>query len=291
MNPAKIILIAGPTASGKSALALDMARRTNGVIINADAMQVYAGLPILTAQPEPDAQQEVPHELYGVLDPSERSSAGKWLALASAAIANGQKENRVPVLVGGTGLYFRTLLGGLADIPAIPETVRQETQALYARLGEADFRNELKKHDPASAARIERNDRQRLIRAYEVSAHTQKPLSEWQKATHAPVYDPEIHLVMPRREELYAACDRRLLGMIERGAVEEVRAFLKRRIDPELPAMKTLGLREIVAHLAGELSLGDAIAKAQQATRNYAKRQMTWFRNQKLGYSARASNP
>lgn len=331
MSQQKIILVAGPTAAGKSALALDLARKTNGTIINADAMQIYDGLPILSAQPSPEELAACPHELYGVLDPAEASSAGKWLELVRPVIQKIIDTGRTPILVGGTGLYFRALMGGLADIPPIPDGVRAETQKLYDQIGEEKFRKLLAERDPASAARIERNDRQRLIRAYEVVAHTEKSLGEWQKkdsgfkvqgtesnapqgcsspppvftggvrgglansATNQPSLDPsrkngrealmaefEPHLLTPPREELYATCDRRFLKMIEQGAVEEVKNFLKRKLDPTLPAMKTIGVREIGAYLKSETTLDDAIAKAQQATRNYAKRQLTWFRNQGL---------
>ncbi|MDX2028976.1 MAG: tRNA (adenosine(37)-N6)-dimethylallyltransferase MiaA [Alphaproteobacteria bacterium] len=279
----KIILIAGPTASGKSALALEIARGSNGTIINADAMQVYAGLPILTAQPSESECREVPHELYGVLDPSESSSAGKWVALAKRAIAKTIDNGRTPILVGGTGMYFRALLGGLADIPEIPGEVREKAEKLYAELGEEEFRRELARLDPESARRLEKNDRQRLIRAYEVAAHTGKPIIHWQKNTpenYLEFFSIEPHLLLPERTTLYAACDRRFAGMIEQGAVDEVRAFLARNLNAELPAMKTLGVREIGAYLRNEMPLDESIAKAQQATRNYAKRQMTWFRNQ-----------
>jgi tRNA dimethylallyltransferase len=282
MSPQKTILIAGPTGSGKSALALEMARRENGAIINADAMQVYAGLPILTNQPRADEQKEIPHELYAVLDPAERSSVGIWRRLALKAIEKTIKAGRRPILVGGTGLYFKALFSGLAHIPDIPEDVRTKTQTLYADLGEEKFRAALAPLDPVSAARIARNDRQRLMRAYEVAIHTGRPLSEWQKKskTESQSQNSETHLLMLPRDQLYAACDARFLNMIVRGAVEEARQFMKRNLDPNLPAMKTIGLREIASHLHGELTLDQAIAKAQQATRNYAKRQVTWFRNQ-----------
>jgi tRNA dimethylallyltransferase len=293
MNPPKIILIAGPTASGKSALALEKARAENGVIINADAMQIYAGLPILTNQPTAAAQKEIPHELYAILDPSERSSAGKWRTLALAAIEKTLNAGHTPILVGGTGLYFKAFLGGLANIPEIPETVRAQSKNLYDELGQEKFRRELAKLDPVSAAHIARNDRQRLIRAYEVVVGTGRALGEWQKGSgfggqgsgstffaEPRTLNPEPHLLFPPRDQLYAACNTRFAQMIHHGAIDEVRAFLTRNLDPALPAMKTIGLREIAAHLRGEISIDAAIAKAQQATRNYAKRQVTWFRRQ-----------
>ncbi len=305
MSSSKIILIAGPTASGKSALAMELARKTGGTIINADAMQIYKGLPVLSAQPDAKAQKEIPRELYGVFDPAEPSSAGKWLKLATATIDKTIATGRTPILVGGNGLYFKAQLGGLAHIPPIPAAVRDTTQKLYRELGEEKFRGALAKIDPDSAKRIARNDRQRLIRAYEVAAHTGKSLSHWHKQPSPASHtlgtlsrnageggDPtrsvgegeglviEPHLLMPIREELYMACDKRFEKMIENGAVEEAKKFLQRKLDPELPSMKTLGLREIAAYLRGEIKRDEAITKAQQATRNYAKRQMTWFRNQ-----------
>ncbi len=278
-------LIGGPTASGKTALALELARRENGVIINADAMQVYAGLPLLTAQPTAQEKREIPHELFEVFDPSEKSSAGQWLALAQRAIEKTREAGKTPIVVGGTGLYFRALLGGLADIPAIPEVVRAETIALYEKLGEAAFRKKLAALDAESASKIKPNDRQRLIRAYEVAWHTGKSLGEWQKEgiRHSAFGirgEIKKHLLLPERKALYAACDARFLGMMEKGALEEVRALLARNLDSSLPAMKILGVPELAAHLRGELSLKEAVALAQQHTRNYAKRQVTWFRNQ-----------
>ena len=282
LSPSKIILVAGPTASGKSALALDIARRARGTIINADAMQIYAGLPILTNQPDAKAQAEIPHALYAALDPAEKSSAGIWRKLALKAIEKATASGRTPVLVGGTGLYFKALLGGLADIPDIPEEIRAQLQLRYDEIGEENFRRELSKRDPESASRIARNDRQRLIRAYEVVTHTGKPLNYWQNAPHATTehFTTEKHLLTPSREDLYAACGARFMAMIKHGAIEEVREFIKRGLDPALPAMKTIGLREIASHLQGEISLDAVITKARQATRNYAKRQLTWFRNQ-----------
>ena len=285
MSHPKIILIAGPTAAGKSALALDLARQHHGAIINADAMQVYAGLPILTNQPGAADRAIAPHELYGTLDSAIPCSVGRWLELASTAIRQALAAGRTAIVTGGTGLYFRALTGGLAEIPPIPVAVRQAAQALYGQAGEEAFRLMLAKHDPVSAGRLARNDRQRLIRAFEVVQHTGKPLSVWQSETVPGSFvgqDIETQLVMPDRSALYAACDHRFTDMIAAGAVAEAAAFLQRKLPPSLPAMKTIGLREINAYLNGVLTLDATIAKAQQATRNYAKRQMTWFRNQRL---------
>jgi tRNA dimethylallyltransferase len=276
-----LILIGGPTASGKSALALRLAHERKGNIINADAMQVYKGLPLLTAQPSPLDKAHAPHLLYEVTDPAQASSAGKWLMQAREAIAQTRAEGRTPILVGGTGLYFEALLGGLADIPAIPGDVRATALKLYDELGEEKFRDALAERDPKAAARIARNDRQRLIRAYEVATHTGRTLSDWHTASSAAeeLVSVERHLLLPPREELYAACDKRFLTMIQQGAIEEVKELLSRHLPETLPSMKILGVREIAAYLRGEATLADSVAKAQQMTRNYAKRQMTWFRN------------
>lgn len=283
MSKPKIILIAGPTASGKSALALDLAHKTSGTIINTDAMQVYSSLPILTAQPTAQEQKRVPHRLYGILDPLEKSSAGKWLSLALRVIQETLDVERTPILVGGTGFYFSALLGGLSEIPAIPDSVRDETQELYDSIGEEEFRKKLADLDAESAARLSKNDRQRLIRSYEVAIHTGKPLEHWHKASsdnHLKDFDIVPYLLMPARSELYAACDRRFEDMTKKGAIEEVKQLLERNLDPILPAMKVLGIRELADYLNGTIKLEEAIIKGQQATRNYAKRQMTWFRNQ-----------
>jgi len=281
MSQPKIVLVAGPTASGKSAFALNLARQKNGAIINADALQIYKGFPQLSAQPSETDIQTAPHQLYGVIDAAEKSSAGIWHNLATRAIDETLQNGQTPILVGGTGLYFRALLGGLADIPLIPDDVRKKVATLYNEWGEEKFRAELAKLDAETAARLAPNDRQRSIRAYEVALHSGKPLGYWH--THGAKTLPyiiESHLLMPPREELYVACDKRFLHMIDQGAVAEVQKMLTHKLDPALPAMKTLGVREITDYLQGISTLDEAIAQAQQATRNYAKRQMTWFRNQ-----------
>lgn len=284
MNKPLLHLVGGPTASGKTALALKLAHEMNGAIINADAMQLYAGLPILTAQPTAEEKASAPHFLFEIFDADQRGSAGKWLALATAAIEGVAAQGLTPIVVGGTGLYFRALLGGLADIPPIPEEVHQSTVALYDTLGHDDFRQRLAECGRESAARIAPNDRQRLIRAFEVASHTGKTLGDWQKAGEQTSIEAHFtlqrHLLLPERTALYAACDARFEMMMKAGALEEVRALLLRKLDPDLPSMKILGVPELAAHLRGEMPLKDAIAKAQQVTRNYAKRQVTWFRNQ-----------
>lgn len=279
-----LYLIAGPTASGKSARALELAAKTNGVIINSDAMQVYSGVPILTAQPDELAKKAVPHELYGTVPPTENSSAGHWADLAAVAIENAISGGRAPIIVGGTGLYFKALLEGLADIPRIPDDVRAEINALYDKLGSELFRSQLCKIDPGSARHIKPNDRQRLVRAYEVASHTGKTLGEWHRTKHKQGienrYCVKRILLLPPRDELYAACDGRFLKMMGSGALDEVRFLLSKKINPELPVMKILGVRELSAYVKKRISLDEAISKAQQSTRNYAKRQITWFKNQ-----------
>jgi tRNA dimethylallyltransferase len=276
-----VIIIAGPTASGKSALALALAEHYRGTVINADALQCYRDLRVLTARPGAVEDARAPHRLYAFLDAAERGSAARWRDLALAEIAASLAAGRLPILAGGTGLYLRALREGLADVPDIPPAIREEAVALYARLGGAAFRVELARLDPASAARFPAGDRTRLTRAYEVARATGKPISEWQAhSAKPPPYRFATILLAPPRAALYAACDARFAAMIDNGGLDEARALLARNLSPELPAMKAVGLPELFAHLRGEIPLAAAIVAAQQATRRYAKRQMTWFRHQ-----------
>jgi tRNA dimethylallyltransferase len=275
-------LIGGPTASGKSALALRLAEAVGGEIVNADSMQLYRDLRVLTARPSPEEEARAPHHLYGVADASEAWSVGRWLRAAAPLLGAIAARGRTAVVVGGTGLYFRALTKGLADIPAVPKDVRQAVQASYDRLGEAAFRDVLRAHDPAAEAAIAPGDRQRLTRALEVAEATGTPLTEWQAGT-SPVLASQMWrgvVVDPPRAELYARCDARFEAMLSADALEEVRALLARDLNPELPAMKALGVRELARHLSGDLSLAEATALAQRETRRYAKRQATWFRHQ-----------
>lgn len=281
-NPTEVFLIAGPTASGKSALALRLAEATGGEIVNADALQIYRDLRVLTARPSPSEEARAPHHLFGIADAAEAWSVGRWLAAALPTLEQIRARGRSAVMVGGTGLYFKALTEGLADIPAVPASVRETTGALYDRLGEAGFRDELRRRDPAAEGRIYPGDRQRLVRALEVHEATGTPLSEWQAAT-APPLEPGIWqaaALEPPREALYARCDARLQSMLGEGALDEVRALVARGLDPQLPAMKAVGLRELARHLSGELTLAEALALAQRETRRYAKRQTTWMRGQ-----------
>ncbi|WP_091743013.1 tRNA (adenosine(37)-N6)-dimethylallyltransferase MiaA [Phenylobacterium immobile] len=274
----RIWLIAGPTASGKSALAVRLAREIGGEIINADSMQLYADIPILSAAPTQTEQQGVPHHLFGVADAADGWSAGRWLRAATNTLAEIHARGAPAIIVGGTGLYFSALVDGLAEIPEISPDYRRAAQADYDGLGEPDFRVRLAAVDPAADARIAAFDRQRLVRAWSVYAATGKALTDWQAASAPAIADYQPIALEPPRETLYARCDARLSGMIEAGALAEVEALIARGLDPALPAMKAVGVRELAAHLRGEAPLDAAIAAAQQETRRYAKRQLTWMR-------------
>lgn len=276
-----ITLIAGPTASGKSALALKLARETGAVILNADSQQLYADLRILTARPSDEEEAQAEHRLYGVADAADAWSVGRWSRAVLAEIER-LGEGAPVILVGGTGLYFLSLTRGLADIPDVPLEVRDRVEADYATLGEAAFRARLAQADPASAAAIERGDRQRLIRAMSVLAVSGQPLSGWRAQTR-PLLAPDAWrgiVMAPDRAGLYDACDRRVDRMMTDGALAEVEALLVRGLDPSLPAMKAVGVRELADFLQGRCSRQQATDALKQATRNYAKRQLTWFRNQ-----------
>jgi tRNA dimethylallyltransferase len=279
---ARIWLIAGPTASGKSALALRLARETGGEIVNADALQLYADLRLLSARPDPGDEARAPHHLYGLADGADGWSAGRWLRAASEVLGQIAGRGRPAVVVGGTGLYFRALTEGLAEIPPTPMAERRNAETLFETMGEDRFRAELAKLDPAAAARIAPGDRQRLVRAMEVGASTGRALSDWQAQTRPalPAGRWRAAVLEPDRARLYARCDARLDAIVRAGALDEVRALVARGLDPALPVMKAVGVRELAAHLAGETSLEDALALAQQQTRRYAKRQSTWLRNQ-----------
>ena len=279
---APVLLIAGPTASGKSALALRLAERLGGEIVNADALQLYADLRVLSARPTSDEMATAPHHLFGLADGADGWSVGRWLDAALPILADIAGRGRRAIVAGGTGLYFRALTKGLAEIPAVPPAVRRAAADSFEQLGEDAFRQALAARDPAAAARIARGDRQRLLRAWEVAEATGKALTDWQADTQAPLGEGQWRGVVlaPHREALYARCDARLCAMIEAGALDEVRRLMARRLDPLAPVMKAVGVRELAAHLAGHLTLAEAVALAQQETRRYAKRQLTWFRNQ-----------
>src|SRR5579862_1846186 len=276
------LVIAGVTASGKSGLALALAERLGGTVNNADSMQIYRDLDVLTARPGAEAMAAAPHRLYGVLDGAELCSAARWAGLAKAEVAEAVAGGRVPILCGGTGLYLRTLLHGIASVPAIPDTVRAEARALHAEIGGAAFRAALARLDPAAAGRLAEGDSQRLIRAYEVAAATGTTLGDWQKrAAEGALGRPiRAYALLPPRDEVHGAIDARVSRMVAAGALEEVRRLVARGLDPALPVMKAVGVRELASHLRGETSLAEAIEAVRQATRRYAKRQYTWFRHQ-----------
>ncbi|MEI6984538.1 MAG: tRNA (adenosine(37)-N6)-dimethylallyltransferase MiaA [Rhodospirillaceae bacterium] len=285
-KPGFVLVIGGPTASGKSGLALELARKLGGAVINADSMQVYRDLAILTSRPGVEALKAVPHLLYGELSACDVCSAARWRDLAISAIFGAQAAGQVPVVTGGTGLYLRALLEGLAVVPSIPSEIRQAARLRLEVLGAAGLHAELGARDPDRALRLRPEDGQRLVRAWEVLEATGKSLSLWQKAgSDGP--PPGLHFAIivldPSRPELYATCDGRFGAMVAAGALDEVRALVSSNLDPALPLMKALGVPELRRHLAGELSLDQSIALAQQSTRRYAKRQVTWFRHQLIG--------
>jgi tRNA dimethylallyltransferase len=281
MEP-RIWLIAGPTASGKSALALRLARATGAEIVNADSMQLYADLKILSAAPSREEQALAPHHLFGVADAADGWSVGRWRAAAVQVMRKIAMRGGQAILVGGTGLYFQALTAGLAEIPPVPSAVRTQAEAEFVALGEAAFRLRLAGRDPAAEARIARGDRQRLVRAWSVWAAHGVSLSALQAQTE-PTLGPGAWRAValePPRDALYARCDARLAAMVGAGVLDEVRALVARNLDPTLPAMKAVGVREFAAHLRGEATLAEALASAQQETRHYAKRQTTWMRGQ-----------
>lgn len=279
--PPQAILIAGPTASGKSAAALLLATRLGGTVINADSMQVYRELAVLTARPEPDEMAMVPHRLYGTVPAAEAYSVGRWLEDAAASIAEANGQGRVPILVGGTGLYFKALLEGLSPVPDIPPETRMFWREQSESFGAEGLYRALQSRDPVMAARLRPSDPQRVVRALEVIEATGVSLAEWQETAGAPVLRSEAVLklvVAPEREPLYAAIDARFDRMVEEGAVEEVRALVALHLDSGLPAMRAHGVRELAAYLAGAVTLEEAVTKAKTESRRYAKRQMTWLK-------------
>jgi tRNA dimethylallyltransferase len=274
-----LALIAGATASGKSALALALAEATNGVIVNADSAQLYRDLPILSASPTDEERARADHRLYGLRDAAEPCSAAEWAELAKAEIAQVQAAGRLPILVGGTGLYIRTLLDGIAPVPAIDSDVRRRVRVAEVEQNHA----ELQRLDAAAAARLNAGDSARIARALEVVLSTGRPLAEWQTDRQGGIaHQVELRplILLPPRPWLYERCNRRFERMVGNGAIEEVKALLARGLDPSLPAMRAIGVREIGAFLSGETGREEMLAKGQQATRNYAKRQYTWFAHQ-----------
>lgn len=278
----RIVILAGPTASGKSALALDLAEALGGTIINADSMQVYRDLPILTAQPDAADQARVPHRLYGFLDLDDACDAQRWAELAAGEIAAALAADRVPIVVGGTGLYIRALMTGFSPMPDIPASIREAARQMVSAFGPVEMHRRLSERDPVTAARLKPSDRQRIARAWEVLEATGQPLSWWQAQPPVPL-TPHRFLplvITPDRAVLYAAVDGRFAAMVARGALEEVMRAMDLPHEGSGGGRKALGYPELAAVADGRMTLADALPAAQQATRRYAKRQLTWFRHQ-----------
>jgi tRNA dimethylallyltransferase len=278
-----VILIAGPTASGKSALALTLAEKLNGEVVNADSMQVYRDLRIITARPTPGEEQRVPHRLYGHVDAAENYSVGRWCADAAAALAAAQAAGRPAIVIGGTGLYFNALTRGIAAVPPIPAKIREEVRGRLASEGAPALHAELAARDPAGAARLRPGDRSRVTRALEVVLATGRSLYDWHDVNRPATIDlagvAKVFLV-PDREDLLKRIDARFDAMMAAGALDEVRALAARNLDPSLPAMKAHGVPWLIRYLKGDIALAEAVEGGKRDTRQYTKRQATWFRNQ-----------
>lgn len=280
---ARAILIAGPTASGKSALALAIAKRVGGAVVNADSMQVYRDLRIITARPTPEEEAEVEHLLFGHVDAAVNYSVGRYLGDLAATLRGLDARGVAPVVVGGTGMYFKAALYGLSDIPAVAEELRAQVRAAAEGKRPQELHAELASKDPETAARLRPTDLQRILRALEVFAATGKPLASFQGPRATPLLDPAQCLAFflaPDRETLYARIDARFNKMMEMGALDEVAALRDRRLDPALPAMRAHGVPHLLAYLDGRMSLDEAIMRGKLDTRHYAKRQFTFARHQ-----------
>lgn len=283
MKKPAALLIAGPTASGKSALALALAQANGGVIINADSMQVYRDLRVLTARPTAQEEAQVPHRLYGHVDAAVNFSAGAWVADAATVLAEARAQNRLPIFAGGSGLYFKALTRGLSAVPPIPAEVRERVRERLQRDGVEALHAQLTLRDPASAERLKPRDRTRIARAFEVMEATGRSLTDWHRDGLPPLLPPGQFagvFLEPDRDELYARIDARFDAMLDAGALDEVAALASRKLDPLLPAMKAHGVPALIRHLRGELTLEQAAAIGRADTRHYAKRQFTWFRHQ-----------
>ncbi len=287
MPPHRPILIAGPTASGKSGLALALAERLGGTIINADSMQVYRELRVLTARPTPEEEARAPHALYGFVPGSEAYSAGRYAADAAAAIAAARAAGRVPIVVGGTGLYFRTLLQGLSPVPPVEPETRAYWRGEAARRPASELHALLLARDPETAARLLPTDPQRIVRALEVLESTGRSLTHWQREPGTPVLEEaEVMrlLVLPERASLVRRLETRFDAMISAGALQEVAGLLALGFSPELPIMRALGVAPLAAHLTGAMRLEEAVSVAKAHTRKYAKRQLTWLKRNMIAW-------
>jgi len=283
MTTMDAVLIAGPTASGKSALAMALAEKIGGVIVNADSMQVYRDLRIITARPTHAEEARVPHRLFGHVDAARNYSVGAWCRDAGEALKDIARQGRVPILVGGTGLYFKALTSGLAAVPSVPADIRSGVRGQLQREGAAVLHAELARLDPATAQRVTVNDRARISRALEVVLATGRPLSDWHREGLPPLIEPgraaKVFLTCERKD-LVRRIEKRFAAMLNDGALEEVKQLAARKLDHSLPAMKAHGVPWLMRYLNGEISRDEAMAGAVMDTRRYAKRQLTWFRNQ-----------
>lgn len=282
-DSSKAVLIAGPTASGKSALALELAQKTGGVIVNADSMQVYRDLRVITARPTIEEEARVPHRLYGHVDAAVNFSAGSWVTDAAAALAEARAQNRLPIFVGGSGLYFKALTRGLSAVPPIPAKIRDSVRVRLERDGVEALHAELARRDPASAERLNPRDRTRIARALEVIEATGRSLTDWHRDGLPPLLPPGTFSALflgLDRDQLYARIDARFDAMLKAGALEEVAVLAARHLDPLLPAMKAHGVPALIRYLKGEITLEEAAVIGRADTRHYAKRQFTWFRHQ-----------
>lgn len=278
----KIQIICGPTASGKSAYAVREAMAAGGVIINADSQQLYKELRVITARPSEADEAQLPHKLYGILSGDEPADVAKWLKYCRMEIDWALNNGRVPYVVGGTGMYIHALMHGIADIPDVPEAVMNQARSDLEQMGNPAFHERLTAVDPEWAAKVEVNDKQRMLRGYSVWLASAKPLTYWQKQHHTKFYeadDFDVTFVNVEREALYERCDARVDEMMQQGAMEEVKQLLRYGYDETLPIMRVIGVPELAAVIHEQLSMDEAISAMKQATRNYAKRQMTWFRN------------
>jgi tRNA dimethylallyltransferase len=279
----RAVLIAGPTASGKSALALALAETHDGVIINTDSMQMYRDLRVLTARPTPEEEARAPHRLYGAIDAAVNFSVGAWVRDAAKVLAEARLQNRLPIFTGGSGLYFKALTLGLSAVPPIPPDVRERVRARLAQDGVEALHARLMQRDPASAERLKPRDRIRIARALEVVEATGRSLTDWHRDGLPPLLPPgsvAAVFLSPERDELYARIDARFDAMLQAGALDEVAALAARRLDSLLPAMKAHGVPALIRHLGGEITLEQAAVIGRAVTRHYAKRQFTWFRHQ-----------
>jgi len=292
-QPATPILIAGPTASGKSDLALGLARRLGGAVINADSQQVYRDWRILTARPSPEDEAQAPHFLYGHMALDVEYSVGGWLADLAETLEECRARALTPIITGGTGLYFKALTEGLAPIPPIPPDIRANAEAELQRLGLTGLAAELTRRDPETTASLDQANPMRLLRAWEVLQATGTGLAEWHRATAPPLLPLErttAFALTPPRDWLHARCDARFDAMLAEGVLDEVGRVMALGFDPALPGMKAVGAPELMAHLAGSLALDEAVIGAKTATRRYAKRQLTWARNQMFHWQALAGH-